>query len=140
MAKSKDKIQLELKHHRVTQIISSAVSVIRDSIKWGSIGFIFYCGYLSISVLAGKTTQADINVSFFESFAARLMQSTKLQEWIQYVLIIAFALWGIFERRLRGAAIERLTSRIHQLELQLDPKRTSSRLTSTGQTRPGDEQ
>ena len=139
MAKSKDKLQLEFQHRRMTQITGGVVSVIRDIIKWGIIGFIFYCGYLSISVLAGKTTQADINVNIFESFAVQLMQNTRLLEWAQYVLIIALILWGLFERRLRGTTIARLTARINQLELKLDPKRTSSRLTSTGQTRPGDE-
>jgi hypothetical protein len=139
MSKSKEKLDLEFRHRRKSQVIGGVVSVTRDIVKWGAIAFIFYCGYLSVRDLSGKVTQADVSFKLFEGFAIHIMQSTELREWIEYALILVFFLWALFERKLRGLVIGRLTRRTHQLEVQLDPNRTSSRLTSTGQTRPGDE-
>jgi hypothetical protein len=42
------------------------------------------------------------------------------------------------ERRIRHKNTEHMSDRIEQLEARLDPKRTSSKLTKQGKTRPQD--
>jgi hypothetical protein len=44
--------------------------------------------------------------------------------------------WGAIERKLKRDAIERLTERIKQQELKIDPNRSSSKLTKRGDTPP----
>ncbi len=135
-------MQLEFRHQRRTQLIGAGVAIFRDSVKWISFSSIFYFMYLSVRdvslALSGKITQADINVNIFQGFAVRVFQDAKLHEWIEYGVIVGLLVWGLFERKLRRDAIERLTKRTQQLELERDPNRTSSRLTPRGTTRPGD--
>jgi hypothetical protein len=79
---------------------------------------------------AGLSTTADV--------AIRLIADFRLGVVLPYLLTGGAVGYGLHQRRLRRAAIERLTNRTQQLELQRDPNRTTSALTSRGTTNPKD--
>jgi hypothetical protein len=102
----------------------------RHAWKWGGLAVIAYLGRDSIVSLAGQYTFADIGISFLGKLS--------VTQSIQYTLIGGLSLWGLKERRLRRATIARLAPRIEELEKIIDAKRTSSKLTLIGTTRPED--
>lgn len=138
MSKSKEKLELELQYKRQNQIIGAVSFVFRDLLKWGFLASIFYFSYLSIQALAGKSTQANIDIDIFQGFGLYIFQSSTLHEKIEYVVIVSLLAWGLLERKLRQDAIKRLHGRSRELESSIDSHRTSSRLTQRGTTNPGD--
>ena len=95
-------------------------------IKWGSLLGCVYCGYLTIYSLAGKTTFARILVDFVANMT--------ISRWAAYVFGGGGVLYGVDERRLRRNAVRRLAPSRIQYEQGLDPNRSSSGLTATGET------
>ena len=85
----------------------------------------------AISDLAGKTTLADIGI--------KMLVSTTTTDWILYVVVCLALLFGVWQRQLRKRTIRRMAGRIAFLEHQADPSRSSSQLTSTGDTRQEDQ-
>jgi len=98
--------------------------------KWGSLVAIAFFSREAISSLAGHYTFADIGIKFLGKLS--------FTQSIQYGLIGGLSFWGIRERKLRQSTIARLAPRIEQLEKLIDARRTSSRLTLKGTTRPED--
>lgn len=98
---------------------------------WTALCYIVRRISLAFIAFAGKQSLADI------SFA--------LAANISMVWTFSIAASGLSitlylrERKLHRKTRERLTARITQLELVIDPQRTSSHLTSKGLTRRGDE-
>ncbi len=95
---------------------------------------IAYCSHeiaIAFQAFAGKASLADLRFGFFAD--------------IKIVYTLSIAATGISvmlylnERRLHRKTRERLTARITKLELEIDPIRTSSHLTSKGLTRKEDE-
>ena len=84
--------------------------------------------YFSIAELAGKQTDANLLLSLFVTVPERGVSA-----WWVMATFIAFA-WAIVEGRIRRRKVQTLSGRIKALELKLDPKRTSSGLTSSGET------
>lgn len=84
--------------------------------------------YLSISVLAGKKTEAAFLLGYFG-------ESNHSLPWIGMVISVVYAL---FERRLRKRKTEYLQSRNTELEKLIDPQRSTSGLLSTGESNPED--
>ncbi len=74
--------------------------------------------------MAGETTAADFGLQVL----ADLNVSTAAA-WL--VAACGFG-YGTWERRVRKTTVERLSSRLQNLERQRDPKRTSSGLTPRG--------
>lgn len=129
-----------LKFKQQQHLADNVTKILQDLIKWGALLGIFYLGYLSIVELAGKITIADIKI------AARGMFDfgggiSSITLWIT-LLAICFGLAGIRfgnrQARLRRESIVHLHEFQLKYEKMIDPKRTSSRLTSTGDTRPED--
>ena len=100
-------------------------------IRWGGVVACFYCLYLMIDALAGKTTATDI--------ALNAITDLKLDERILYLLTSGTTFWAIRERKLRKKTIKDITAQKKELEEHIDPNRTSSNLTETGDTLPEDE-
>lgn len=96
--------------------------VIGYSVQQVSQAFIAYAGKASIADL---TLKVLANVSIVWTMSLTLSG-------------ISITLY-VRERRLHRNTRERLTARVTELELKLDPNRTSSLLTSKGTTRKGDE-
>ena len=139
MASKKTKAQLEaevelLKYKlwtlRKANLSEGAVQVVNNGIRWGSICFISYNAYLSIEVLAGKNTLADIGIGFLTDINVSVA--------ISWALAAGGVLYGYGQRRLRKNGVEHLAKRNQRLELIIDPERTSSNLTERGDTRPED--
>lgn len=100
-------------------------------VAWLVIGF----GIQRLSAVfiayAGKTSLADLTLKVLVNVSVIWTLSLTLSG-------ISITLY-VRERRLHRATRERLTARVTQLELTVDPRRTSSLLTSKGTTRKGDE-
>ena len=90
----------------------------------------FYFMSRMVSALAGKTTLAEIVVQIFSD------QHTR--ELISYALTTGALGWGLNERRLRKSKVRHFAKRLKKTEEHLDPSRSSSHLTETGDTRPED--
>jgi hypothetical protein len=103
---------------------------VRLAVPWGFGALIAFFAYLSISILAGRYTFAQIGVSVFGNL--------KISESISYVSGLTGVLYGLKERRLRRKNIQRLSGQIQKLEKLIHPNRSSSDLTVQGTTRPED--
>lgn len=100
-------------------------------IRWGGVTACLYFLYLIVDSLAGKTTTTDI--------ALKAITDLKLDRGILYLLTGGTTLWAIGERRLRKKTIKDMAAHTKKLEELIDPNRTSSNLTETGDTHPEDE-
>lgn len=109
--------------------VSDAVTpIILSVIRWSAIIVCFYFAYLSIGELAGKQTDALINIKM-------LLDSN----FLGIIFGGGGIIYGVVQKRLKQNVIKRLQPRIQNFEQQLDPNRTSSLLTSGGDTNPADE-
>lgn len=128
--KSRSQLEAELKVIRQSRNSEGLVQVLSNLIRWGGVVLIVRYGYLGIDALAGKRTFADIGVNFLTN--------------IQISVALAWGagaggiIYGLRQRKLRKDTIERLVGRIQEFESDLDPSRTSSKLTTRGDTRPED--
>lgn len=113
------------------RLTEGTVSVLNNLIRWGAIVTIFYFGYSSIELLAGKETLSNIAVS--------LLTDIKISVAIAWTAAGGGLIYGLRQKKLRKDTVERLQGRIKELELRHDPNRTSSDLTPRGETRPEDE-
>jgi hypothetical protein len=101
---------------------------VRTAIRVGGGCFAAWCLYLSIDSVAGKTTAFSVGLSLL---------------WdIRLVLAFSIAgpaiLWATAERWLRHRKVEYMQGRIRELESKIDPKRSTSGLTTKGRTNPKD--
>jgi hypothetical protein len=112
---------------KVVDLIGAAIN---NSIKYGSILGIAYFLQRSIVALAGRTTLADIGISFLGNLT--FAQTTET------ILTGGSILWALKERRLRREKTEYFSDRVKKLETMIDSKRSSSHLTTQGTTRPED--
>ena len=126
----KSKRELELDYGFKFKCIDLLSQLILVGIPWGALVFIVYWVTGALAELSGKTTLAQLGISFFGNFT--------INTTIAYIVGIGGIGFGLTEKRLRRNAIERLQGRIQQLEEVRDPKRTSSKLTKRGTTRPED--
>ena len=121
----KSKRELELDYGFKFKCIDLLSQLILVGIPWGALVFIVYWVTGALAEFSGKTTLAQLGISFFGTTIA-------------YIVGIGGIGFGLIEKRLRRNTIERLQGRIQQLEEVRDPKRTSSKLTTRGTTRPED--
>src|SRR4029077_10041535 len=111
--------------------IDAIVTVSKAIIKYGTLGLCFRYIYLIIGALAGKTTLASLVLS--------IMANARVSDGICLLLGGSGTAYGLLQRQLCRRAIKRLTGRPKELELAIDPNRSSSDLTTRGTTRPEDE-
>lgn len=99
-------------------------------IKYGFLTLIARYCYLGIATMAGKETIGNIAIS--------LITNLTMNQWMAYAIGGGGIAYGTSQRSLRKSTVERLQSRNQELELRIDPNRTSSMLTTRGDTRPED--
>ena len=99
------------------------------AITWGGTVTVVYLIGRMVSALAGQTTLADIAVQF--------LMAGNLREFASYGIAGGGIVYGLRERRLRKSVIRHLSKRKVTLERHLDPNRSSSQLTETGETKTG---
>lgn len=134
MARSKlTKELLEYRKHRIT-VWSATVTAIFKHIRTAAATVIpFWFVYLSIASLAGRDTDAEINVVF------DIIKSTYTRTIIAFCVGMGGVAYGLWERALRVRKVSDLSSRIKGLEQAVDKDRQSSSLNRTGSTRREDE-
>jgi hypothetical protein len=105
---------------------------VRTTIRVGGGCFAAWCLYLSIDSVAGKTTafQAAVTVGFSLLWDIRFV--------VAFSVAGAASVWAAAERWLRHRKVEHLQGRVKELELQIDPGRSTSGLTTKGRTNPRD--
>lgn len=130
--KSKEVLQAEITFLKKGGIAEQVGTVIQAVLKWSAIAFTAWCFKEAVIAYAGKTSEANVIVSFLGK-----MEISNALAWIFGVSGVAF---GYKQRNLKGETVERLQSRIKELERKFDPRRTSSQLTTTGETNPKDVQ
>ena len=84
----------------------------------------------ALIAFAGKHTDANLVFSVLANLQA--------DRWFAYLFGIVGGGYGLAERSLKRRTIRRLTARTAELELRLDPNRTTSQLTPRGTTRRED--
>ncbi|MDE0112152.1 MAG: hypothetical protein OXN84_07715 [Albidovulum sp.] len=87
-----------------------------------------FFAYKAIVSLAGKETSVLA--------ALTLLRSSQGLPWLLAVLMV---LWALSERQLRRFKTRSMSARIQELEKHIDPKRTTSGLSPTGQSNLEDE-
>lgn len=132
LAKKKTREQLETENRVLRRFRASEgiASVLNNLIRWGAFCFIAWCGYQSVAALAGETTAANIGVAVMGDF--------RISEALAWLLGASGVGYGVSQRKVRKDTVERLQGRNQQLEQGRDPRRTSSKLTPRGDTRPED--
>lgn len=105
-------------------------SIFNNLIRWGGLVLLARYGYLAIEAIAGKTTNAEIFVGILGKENFPILLSS--------LLGFLGMLYGYYERALRRSTVERLQQRNVFLEATIDPRRSSSKLTPRGDTRPED--
>jgi len=124
------KIELEhgLKVARINATVTLGTTIIKYAALVACFGFI----YLMTESLAGRTTLATIGL--------RIMGNLRVSDGISFVFGGGGVLYGVGQRQLRRRSVERLSKMKNELEQVIDQGRSSSGLTSTGTTRPEDEE
>lgn len=106
------------------------VTICREIARWGALVLLGRYAYLSIAVLAGHQTFADV--------AVRFLSNIKVSDGLLYLISGGSIAYGIGQRQLRRRQIKRNVQAKNELEKLTHPGRTSSNLTERGTTRPGD--
>ncbi|MDR3570274.1 MAG: hypothetical protein P4L43_19805 [Syntrophobacteraceae bacterium] len=102
----------------------------RELVRWVGIGAVAFFAYKSIEVLAGKTTSSNIVFS--------VLTNLKANQYFGLIFGGGGIFYGYKQKELRKKTVERLQSRIQVFEKYIDIRRSSSTLTSAGDTRPED--
>ena len=84
----------------------------------------------TLKVLSGKETDATI--------VLKLLADIKISRTLPYLFGIGCLVIAMLTERLRRETIGYMSKRISELEKRLDLRRSSSRLTEKGATRPED--
>jgi hypothetical protein len=121
-----DQYEHSIKYKKL-DIVNSAIQTF---LKYGSLVAISAIFASALKILSGKQTLLNVTML--------LVAHLKLSEKISYALGLAGILYGYRQRRLRRIVIENMSEHQRRLELSLDPRRTSSKITSKGTTRPDD--
>jgi len=132
MARNKTAAELraEVSFLRILRFTEGLASILNNLIRVGGLVWISYFIYQTVAVLAGTTTTADIGIRF--------LGEVKISNALAWMFGAGGVAYGWSQRELRKKTVERLQGRNQQLEMQIDPNRSSSRLTLRGDTRPED--
>lgn len=114
----------------ISQTIDGFIRVVRTVFIVG--GVIWVASYAKDAFIAFAGKHTDANLAF------NVLANLHADRWFAYLFGVGGAGYGLVERRLKRRTIERLTARTEELELRLDPARTSSQLTPEGTTRRED--
>lgn len=101
-------------------------------VKWAALVWIASYAAQAIGQLAGESTDATFSV------VIEFVKRTGGGEFLWILIAVGGVSYGIIQKRLRRRAIEHFSSQVRELELALDPNRSSSELTIDGRTNPKD--
>lgn len=125
---------------KVVQSVSTSITkVLVSATKWGGLAFCFWQAQMAVTALAGKITIAKGDLRVDANAEIDLVDSGCLKIVALAVLIGGIGIiYGIQQSKLRRRAVERLHPFKELYEISVDPDRRSSKLTTTGDTRPED--
>jgi hypothetical protein len=112
--------------HHIDQIYRTVRTGFRSLATFGSV----WAFTDALTVLAGQDT--NVALSAILSFVGRV------DVFLSFSLTAVCVIWALGERKLRQRAIQRLEQRPRDLERMIDPQRSTSGLTKTGETHPED--
>lgn len=120
---------VRLKYHLYAQFIDNLFGWLRTAVRVAGWAFVAYCLYRTTKSIAGQTTdfRADVK-TIFES-VVKLGAS----QWAAYAVAALCGVGYFHERRLRRQSNRSKGNYIRHLETKIDPNRSSSHLTETGQ-------
>lgn len=110
--------------------ISRGFDLAKDLVKGLTWLGLAYFGVEAISALAGKDTEAVFMLSY--------LTSSESDYGLPWLVACAGFVYGYMQRRLRLRKTEYFQSRVRDLEMRLDPGRSSSGLLANGETAPED--
>ncbi len=117
---------------RVAGIITLGIKSVVTLASLASVVFV-------IDVLAEHGFKADINVNANANVAVYLFSLLDSKtRWLPWGVALIAIIYGLIQRELRRRKTAYLQGRIVRLEQQIDPGRTSSGLTTRGETRGED--
>jgi hypothetical protein len=128
--RSVERLQAENEFLRLGGIAEQIGRTVRVLLVSVAVVVIVYFVTHALEALAGKSTDANIFVS--------LLANMEISVALAWGVGVAGVAYGRHQRGLRKTTIARLQGRIHDLETNIDPNRTSSRLTPQGDTNPED--
>lgn len=102
-------------------IVARAFDLVEITIRYAVIPFFFW---LCVKELAGQETIVNVVIDYF----------SKGGNLVPWGLAGATSIWAYSERRLRLVKTARMSQHLKEVEKRLDPKRSSSGLTASGQT------
>lgn len=115
-----------VRERHIDQIYRTVRTGIRSLATFGSV-WVFVD---AVTALAGQETNVVVE--------AALSLAGRLDVVLSFSLTFVCVIWAVGERKLRQRAIERLERRPRELERMIDPQRSTSGLTKTGETHPED--
>lgn len=115
---------------RTFLMIVEGWKTLRTLIKYGAYCIFAYFAYRAVASLAGQQT------NLFVSLALQIAADVKFA--LTITIAIGAAGWAMIERYLRKKDMKRLHPRVKELEQIIDPNRSSSNLTPSGNTHPRD--
>lgn len=113
-----------LRHQTYALMIDQIFGWMRTLVRAGAWCFVAYCLYRCVQALANQTTQVKV---LFNS-ALQIGAS----QWAAYIVAILSGIGYTYERRLRLRANQEQGVYIQRLEKAIDPKRSTSQLTTRG--------
>lgn len=127
--------QAAIRSEAENDFLRSLVEEIGKTVRWalvaGAALGIVYLLAQAVEALAGKQTEANILVS--------MLGTVEVSVALSWVVGAGGVIYGRAQKKLRQRTVARLHGRIASLEKQIDPGRSSSKLTPTGDTNPEDE-
>ncbi len=123
-------LEAENSYLRKARIADGIIQVALAAVRYGALIVVGYWGLEAIRALAGSSTFADISVDFLTEINVSVA--------LAWSVGVFGGVYGYKQRHLRRNTVERLQGRIRELEAMIDPQRSSSKLTTRGDTRPED--
>lgn len=116
----------------MVRLIDRTYQLLALGVKCGALVWIASYANEAIQSLAGETTSASFSV------AVKVIKETGGDLWIWVLLGILGVAYGVIQKRLRRREITHFSAYVKELELKIDPNRSSSGLSPDGTTNPID--
>src|SRR5262245_15008418 len=116
------------------ELIRGVAGIGRELVRAAWIVGLGFCFYKSASVLAGKTTMADIGIRL------HLLSKVEVSVVLAWMVGAGGVTFGVLQMKLRKRVVLDCHSRLAKYERELDPKRSSSMLTPEGEPREEDKE
>ena len=129
--KTKAEREQEARYRFIIRLVEIGALSLNNFVRYGCLLGIAYFFYHTVHSLSGQTTLADIGLKFITDM--------KLSDTFALLFGGGGVLFGLRRWQLQRKNTSHLASRIAEHEKRLDPKRSSSKLLETGDTRPEDE-